>query len=81
MAKGGSAAETVILLREENRPVLATVNKVVKDRVKAQRHIFLEQPLGSQSLDEPEMSDVKKMVEEEKLHDLHPSGWMYGWLH
>ncbi len=80
LAKGGSAAETVMLLREENRPVLATVNKVVKDRVRAQRHIFLEQPLGSQSLDEPEMSDVKNMVEEEKLIFIRVDGCMVGYV-
>ena len=80
MAKGGASAETVNLLREENRPVLALVNKVVKDRVKAQRHVFLEQPLGSKSLEEPEMSDVKQMVEEEKLIFLRVDGCMVGYM-
>lgn len=80
LAKGGASAETVNLLREENRPVLALVNKVVKDRVKAQRHVFLEQPLGSKSLEEPEMSDVKRMVEEEKLIFLRVDGCMVGYM-
>lgn len=80
LAKGGASAETVNLLREENRPVLALVNKVVKDRVKAQRHVFLEQPLGSKSLEEPEMSDVKQMVEEEKLIFLRVDGCMVGYM-
>ena len=79
LAKGGASAETVNLLREENRPVLALVNKVVKDRVKAQRHVFLEQPLGSKSLEEPEMSDVKQMVEE-KLIFLRVDGCMVGYM-
>ena len=46
LAKGGSAEATVKQLREDGRPVLSAVNKTVRDRVKSNRHIFLEQPLG-----------------------------------
>ena len=79
IAKGGSAEITVQRLREDGRPVLSAVNKTVRDRVKANRHIFLEQPLGSQVLEEPEMSDVKRMVEDGTLLYLVVDGCMVGY--
>ena len=79
IAKGGSAGITVQRLREDGRPVLSAVNKTVRDRVKANRHIFLEQPLGSQVLEEPEMSDVKRMVEDGTLLYLVVDGCMVGY--
>ena len=58
LAKGGQAAETVKALRESNREVLKTVNKTVKDRLRAKRHVFIEQPAGTESLCEDEMKDI-----------------------
>ena len=77
--KGGAAAETVLLKREENRPVLKTVNKVIKQRIKAKRHVFVEQPWGSASLQEPEMSDVKDLVESGDLIMIKVDGCMVGY--
>ena len=80
IAKGGKSAETVLHLREESRPTLKTTNKIIKDRVKAKRHVFVEQPFGSESLDEPEMADVKKMVEEGTLLFIKVDGCMVGYV-
>lgn len=79
LAKGGQAAETILGLREDNRPVLKTVNKLVRDRVRGRRHVFLEQPLGSKSLEEPEMADVKKLVEDGELLFIVVDGCMVGY--
>lgn len=46
LAKGGEAAATVVENREATKPLLKLVNKTVKDRVKAKRHVFIEQPLA-----------------------------------
>lgn len=80
IAKGGRSADTVLQLREESRPILRTTNKTIKDRVKAKRHVFVEQPFGSESLDEPEMSDVKKMVDDGTLLFIKVDGCMVGYV-
>ena len=77
--RGGPAAETVLAKREENRPVLKTVNKSIKDRVKANRRVFVEQPWGSASLDEPEMSDVRALLQSGKLIQIKVDGCMLGY--
>ena len=79
LAKGGSAACTVQRLREDGRAVLRSVNKTIRDRVRAGRHVFMEQPLGSQSINEPEMGDVKKMVEDGTLCLIVVDGCMVGY--
>ena len=79
IAKGSSAGATVLQLRADGRPNLKSVNKTIKDRVRANRHIFMEQPLGSQVLDEPEMADVRKMVEDGTLLFLVVDGCMVGY--
>ena len=63
LARGGQSAMTVQELRESGRPILSSVNKTVKDRVKAKRHVFVEQPLGSQWLEEPELADVRALLD------------------
>lgn len=78
MAKGGVAAETVENLREQGRSVLRAIDKTVKDRINASRHVFLEQPRGSQSHDEPEMKKVKRLLEEGKLTKIHVDGCVVG---
>lgn len=78
LAKGGVAAETVENLREQGRSALRAVNKTVKDRINASRHVFLEQPRGSQSHDEPEMKKVKRLLEEGKLTKIHVDGCVVG---
>ena len=79
ISKGGSASVTVLQLREDGRPLLKVVNKTIKDRLHANRHIFMEQPLGSQVLDEPEMADVRKLVEDGTLLFIVVDGCMVGY--
>ena len=79
LARGGIAAVTVDQLREEGRPLLKLVNKVVKERVRQKKHVFLEQPLGSQNLDEPEMHDVKDLVVSGALIYIKVDGCMLGY--
>eukprot|EP00435_Cladocopium_sp_Y103_P023477 s3323_g5.t1 len=77
---GGTAAETVSSLREDSKPLLSMVNKVIKDRVKAKRHVFVEQPYGSESIEEPEMADVRALVEDGSLLALKIDGCQVLWL-
>jgi hypothetical protein len=79
IARGGSAAETVLSLREDSKPLLALVNKVIKDRVKAKRHVFVEQPYGSESIEKPEMADVRALVEDGSLLALKVDGCQVGY--
>ncbi|CAJ1448790.1 unnamed protein product, partial [Effrenium voratum] len=78
LAKGGNA-ETVTALREEGRKVLKLVAKAVVWRLQAKRHVFIEQPLGSQSLDEPEMKPVKDYVDSGQLIYIKVDGCMMGY--
>ena len=80
LARGPPASLTIEELREESLGVLKTVNKTVRDRIRAKRHVFLEQPLGSQSLDEPEMADVKKLIEDGSLMFITVDGCMVGYM-
>ncbi|CAJ1330013.1 unnamed protein product [Effrenium voratum] len=79
LAKGGKAAETVTALREEGRKVLKLVAKAVVWRLQAKRHVFIEQPLGSQSLEEPEMKPVKDYVDSGQLIYIKVDGGMMGY--
>ena len=79
LAKGGKAAVTVLHLREEQRPLLRLVAKVIKDRVKAKRHVFVEQPFGSQSLYEEEMKDVLELIEAGTLIFIKVDGCTLGY--
>ena len=79
LARGGPAALTVQQLREDQRPILKMVNRVVVDRLKADRHVFVEQPYGSESINEPEMSDVRKYIEEGRLICLKVDGCQLGY--
>ncbi|CAJ1410941.1 unnamed protein product [Effrenium voratum] len=72
-------AETVTALREEGRKVLRLVAKAVVWRLQAKRHVFIEQPLRSQSLDEPEMKPVKDYVDSGQLIYIKVDGGMMGY--
>lgn len=52
---------------------------MVKDRVKAKRHVFVEQPHGSESIEEPEMADVRALVEDGSLLALKVDGCQVGY--
>ena len=41
MAKRGQAEATVLSLNENSRPILSLVDKVIKDRVKAKKDMYL----------------------------------------
>ena len=61
IARGGPSAVTVLQQQEANRPILALINKIVCQRVKAKRHVFVEQPSGSSWLSEPETDGIQKL--------------------
>ena len=75
LAKGGAAAQ-----RTEGRKILKMVNKTVVDRLKMKRHVFLEQPRGSQWLDEPEMADVKALIDSGDLLMFEVDGCCVGYI-
>ena len=79
LAKGGQAAMTVMDLRESNRRTLSLVNKIVKDRIRAKRHVFIEQPLGSTWLKQPECSDILHLIQEGMLLVLRVDGCCVGY--
>ena len=58
---------------------LEQLSRVVVHRVKANRHVFVEQSYGSESTEEPEMSDVRKLIEEGKLICLKVDGFQFGY--
>ena len=80
LAKGGAAALTVLDQRTEGRKILKMVNKTVVDRLKMKRHVFLEQPRGSQWLDEPEMADVKALINSGDLLMFEVDGCCVGYM-
>lgn len=49
---------TVLQKQEANRPFLALINKIFCQRVKAKRHVFVEQPSGSSCFSEPETEGI-----------------------
>ncbi|CAE7616057.1 RE2, partial [Symbiodinium sp. CCMP2592] len=61
------AALTSETLQLQQTKVLRLLNKVVRDRVKARRHIILEEPPGADWLADPEMKDVAAMVRSGEL--------------
>lgn len=80
LAKGGAAALTVLDQREAGRKILTLINKIVVARVRQRRHVFLEQPRGSQWLEEPELADVKKLIETGELILLEVDGCCVGYV-
>ena len=70
---------TVESNRTEGRQVLTMVNTTVKDRARANRHVFVEQPQGSQWLEEPEMKDVREMIDEGTLLKIDVHGCRRGY--
>ena len=79
LARGGKSMLTVLELREAGRPILRLVNKVVKDRIKANRHVFVEQPLGSQWLEEEELADVVQLLQNGDLVSIRVDGCQVGY--
>ena len=79
LSRGGAAAMTVLDKQTEGRPVLKLVNRAIRDRVRAKRHVFVEQPLGSTWLEEPEMADVNQMLQTGELILLKVDGCQLGY--
>jgi len=79
IARGGQAEATVLELRESQRPLLKLVNRIIVGRVKACRHVFVEQPYGSESINEPEMTDVRKLIEAGRLLMIKVDGCQLGY--
>ena len=63
MSRGGPAAFTLLQLQERGRPSLKLVNDTICKRVKANRHVFVEQPSGSSWLEEPELEGVRALIQ------------------
>eukprot|EP00435_Cladocopium_sp_Y103_P037754 s1878_g10.t1 len=55
------------------------VNKLVKDRIRAKRHVFLEQPQGSQWLEEEELADVVDLINKGILVVIKVDGCQVGY--
>ena len=72
--KGGPAAMTVETNRAKACRVETMVNKTVKDRVRANRHVFVEQ-----WLEEPEMQDVREMIDDGTLVKIDVHGCRLGY--
>ena len=66
MTGGGKAAETLLHQRQEGRRTVKN-NKIVVARLKMKRRVFIEQPGGSQWVEEPEMTDVKRLIDTGEL--------------
>ena len=79
LAKGGQSALTVLDLRERGRSVLKLVNKTVVGRIKAKRHVFIEQPLGSSWLEEEELKDVVNYINDGVLIPIRVDGCQVGY--
>jgi hypothetical protein len=79
IAKGGQAALTVLELRDQGRPILKLVAKVIVGRVKAKQHVFVEQPAGSSWLEEEELVEVVKLIEEGSLITTGVDGCQVGY--
>ena len=60
--------------------VLVTVNRVIRDRVKARRRVLVEQPRDSEWLAQPEMSDVRQLLEEGVLVRISADGCQVGYM-
>ena len=79
ISQGGAAKATVLECREQGRPTLRFVNKLVKDRIAMKRHVFLEHPWGSCELDEPEMADVRRLIDKGDLTVVRSDGCRLGY--
>ena len=64
LARGGSAAETVSRRRNQERPILSFLSKRLTYMTANDDYFILEKPLGSRILDEPEMSSVRKLIDD-----------------
>eukprot|EP00435_Cladocopium_sp_Y103_P024701 s85_g6.t1 len=78
LAKGGQAALTVLELRAQGRSILKLVAKVIVGRVKAKRHVFIEQPVGSSWLEEEELAEVVELISDGILIQIRVDGCQVG---
>ena len=78
--RGGKAAFTVEAAREQGRKILKFVNDTVVQRIKNKRHVFIEQPRGSQWLDEPELSGVRALLDSGDLVAISADGCQLGYM-
>ena len=75
LARGGQHAITIEELRKDGRHILRLVNKTIVDRVKAKRHVFVEQP----RLEEPELEGVRKLLDSGDRIPLRVDGCQVGY--
>jgi len=79
LGKGGAAAATILEAREHDRPILKLVSRAVEHRVGNSRRVFLEHPLGSEAINQPEMKPVKDMILNGTLFFIRADGCMLGY--
>ena len=66
--------------RDSGKKVLANVNRIVRDRIKAKRHVFIEQPRGSEWLQQPETKDIQQMLTDGVLVRIEANGCQLGYF-
>lgn len=76
---GNWRAETVRKAREEESGTLPAIMTTVLDRVARKRHVLIEQSLGSQVYDEPEMNPIRDLIDEGILFDIRSDGCALGY--
>lgn len=79
ISKGGKSALTVLELREAGRPILRHVRKIITGRIKAKRHVFVEQPLSSQLLMKDELAEVVDWIRQGALTVIRVDGCQVGY--
>ncbi|CAE7324408.1 Copia protein [Symbiodinium microadriaticum] len=62
------------LVTEHKEKVLKTIDKIVGDRVKSNRHVFIQQPPGHDWANEPLLADIGGMIKRGELLRLELSG-------
>ena len=77
--KGGASRDTVMQAREDGRPVLKSICRAVLHRLARCRHVFLEAPLGSIAILQPEMQPIKALIDAGKLHFVRADGCALGY--
>ena len=63
MNKSAELREKILEKREAHRPILRQVNDAICHQVAAVKHVIMEHPAGSESLEQPEMAGVRRLIE------------------
>ena len=80
LSQGGHLAEAVTTARKANLPLAKECASTLVKRVKAGRHILLEQPLDSELLDIEEFAEVRSLIENGTLMMAVSDGCQLGYV-